>query len=144
MVKHIKMPKYGLQQDEGTVVRWVKQVGDRIEEGDIICELETDKAMFDFEATDAGYLRQVLCEEGQTVPVLSDIAIVTDSADEPVGSAPTEVKPNEQKQKASTESPSPEPSRVPLIDVSNKIRRSPAARRLADELGNDLATVEGT
>ena len=77
------MPKYGLQQDEGTVVRWLKQEGDKVAEGDILCELETDKALFDFEATDTGFLRIILCQEGETVPVLSDIAILTDTADEP-------------------------------------------------------------
>ena len=143
-MKHIKMPKYGLQQDEGTVVKWIKQVGDRIEEGDILCELETDKAMFDFEATDTGYLRQVLCEEGQTVPVLADIAIITDTADEPLEGAPSQQQQSSQKQEPEAEVSAPAPATAPSIDISNKIRRSPAARRLADELGIDLATIEGT
>jgi pyruvate dehydrogenase E2 component (dihydrolipoamide acetyltransferase) len=150
MNKHIKMPKYGLQQDEGTLVRWLKQEGDAIAEGDILCELETDKAMFDFEATESGFLRKILCEEGQTVPVLSDIAIMTDSIDEPLETPDT----TDTADTTSAEPPSPaaEPpaSSATAVDSpangtdASQIRRSPAARKLAEDLDIDLATVRGT
>jgi pyruvate dehydrogenase E2 component (dihydrolipoamide acetyltransferase) len=145
MTKHIKMPKYGLQQDEGTLVRWLKQEGDTIAEGDILCELETDKALFDFEATDAGVLRQILCPEGETVPVLSDIAIITDTADEPIESSgdPTEAPVSPAIEAPSVSAPSAEPDTASQPSTE-RIRRSPAARKLAGDLDIDLRTVTGT
>ncbi|MGA1199574.1 MAG: biotin/lipoyl-containing protein [Candidatus Latescibacterota bacterium] len=83
MTKPINMPKYGLQQDEGTIIEWRKKVGDRIEKGDILLELETDKAVFEYEAPEKGYLRHILAQNGDVVPVLSPIAILTDELDEP-------------------------------------------------------------
>jgi pyruvate dehydrogenase E2 component (dihydrolipoamide acetyltransferase) len=145
MTKQIKMPKYGLQQDEGSVVRWLKQVGDTISEGDILCEVETDKAMFDLEATDVGILRQILCEEGQTVPVLSDIAIITDTADEAIESSGIELAQSDSPEATSQGTPpTSEPSASAQPEPSERVRRSPAARKLAEELGIDLATVTGT
>lgn len=147
MTKTIKMPKYGLQQDEGTLVRWLKQEGDTVAEGDILCELETDKAMFDFEATDAGVLRKILCPEGETVPVLSDIAIMTDTADEPIEADGTEPETLDHPAEASTAATPVEAdaSATPGVESSSaRIRRSPAARKLAEDLDIDLATVTGT
>ena len=141
------MPKYGLQQDEGTLVRWLKQEGDAIAEGEILCELETDKALFDFEATDAGILRKILCAEGETVPVLSDIAIVTDTADEPIASEDGQPKHAAAARTTEPESPvaAPVVEPTPVPDVSaERIRRSPAARKLAEDLDIDLRTVTGT
>ena len=138
------MPKYGLQQDEGTVVRWLKQEGDKVAEGDILCELETDKALFDFEATDTGFLRIILCQEGETVPVLSDIAILTDTADEPVDA---DGEPMPAPNNASSEEPEPANTRTAKTSQtvpSTRIRRSPAARKLAEDLNIDLSTVTGT
>ena len=147
MNKHIKMPKYGLQQDEGTLVCWLKQEGDAIAEGDILCELETDKATFDFEATESGFLRKILCEEGQTVPVLSDIAILTDSIDEPLETPDTTETASAEPSSPAAELPA---SSAVTVDSpadgtdANRIRRSPAARKLAEDLDIDLATVTGT
>ncbi len=145
MTKHIKMPKYGLQQDEGTLIRWLKQEGDSVSEGDVLCELETDKAMFDFEATDTGILRRILCPEGQTVPVLSDIAIITDTADEPLESLDDEPVTSPASTPGPTE-PSESSTATTAAPSSNtaRVRRSPAARKLADDLDIDLATVSGT
>jgi len=147
MNKTIKMPKYGLQQDEGTLARWLKQEGDAIAEGDILCEVETDKAMFDFEATEPGFLRKILCEEGQTVPVLSDIAITTDSIDEPLETPATTDTASAEPASPAAELPA---SAVAAVASSSdgtdasRIRRSPAARKLAEDLDIDLATVTGT
>jgi pyruvate dehydrogenase E2 component (dihydrolipoamide acetyltransferase) len=84
LVKKIVMPKYGLQQDEGTVVRWLKNEGEKVEKGEGLVEVETDKAVFEYESPEAGVLRKILVKEGSVVPVLSVIAVVTDSPDEPV------------------------------------------------------------
>jgi pyruvate dehydrogenase E2 component (dihydrolipoamide acetyltransferase) len=140
------MPKYGLQQDEGTIVRWLKQEGDVVAEGDVLCELETDKALFDFEATEAGVLRQILCAEGETVPVLSDIAILTDTADEAILSSGGDHQPAADTS-AVAESTQPDPVPSPPAEApapTSRIRRSPAAFKLAEALGVDLASVTGS
>ena len=147
------MPKYGLQQDEGTVVRWLKQEGDAVTEGELLCEVETDKALFDLEAPGSGILREILCADGETVPVLSDIAILTDTADEPIESAGDD-DPSIATTSTTVESPGPDLASSTdsgTTSVAEKaqptetrIRRSPAARKLAEDLDIDLAAVRGT
>jgi pyruvate dehydrogenase E2 component (dihydrolipoamide acetyltransferase) len=146
MQKPINMPKYGLQQDEGTVIEWRKKEGDHIEKGEIILEVETDKAVFEYEAPESGYLRHILAQDGAVVPVLSPIAVLTDEPDEPVdlaifsktsSSAPTIESP--------TEESIPEPTQTTQTNTSsNRIKRSPAARHRARELNIDLSTITGT
>jgi len=140
VVTELKMPKYGLQQDEGTVVQWHKQQGDRVEKGEILCELETDKALFDFEAPSDGFLRQILCDDGQTVPVLSTIAILTETADESF-TLETDTKQTTAPEPVVAE---PEKEKAAPKQSGGRIRKSPAARKLAAELGIDLNTLTGT
>lgn len=142
------MPKYGLQQDEGTIIEWKKEEGDRIEKGDILLELETDKAVFEYEASESGYLRHILAQDGAVVPVLSPIAVMTDEPDEPVDldaftkSAPT--TPTETAETFTEESVPDTPHISQTGTHSNRIKRSPAARHRARQLDIDLATVTGT
>lgn len=140
MMKSIVMPKYGLQQDEGTVVQWFKQVGDRIEKGEPLLELETDKALFEYESLEAGFLRQIVVPNGETVPVLSVIAVVTETADEPFeGQGETVSEAVVEEAEAVSE-----PVQAVALPGGRRIKRSPAARKLAGELGIDLASLQGT
>ncbi|OGG45800.1 MAG: hypothetical protein A3F84_12235 [Candidatus Handelsmanbacteria bacterium RIFCSPLOWO2_12_FULL_64_10] len=137
------MPKYGLQQDQGTVIRWLKGEGERVKRGEALLELETDKAVFEYESPEAGVLRKIVVGEGTTVPVLSVIAVLTDSADEPFdvgapGPAPSAVTP------AASEATPATPAAAPAVGGEDRIRSSPAAKKLAKDLGVDLATVKGT
>ncbi len=144
MVKPIVMPKYGLQQDEGTVVRWLKEEGERVEKGEALLELETDKAVFEYESPETGVLRKIVVGEGEVVPVLSVIAVLTDSPDEPFDEdAVVAAVAGDGGTPDTTVAPAPAP---PPADVGGgeRVKRSPAARKLARELGIDLATVEGT
>lgn len=143
MVKPIVMPKYGLQQDQGTVIRWLKGEGEQVKRGEALLELETDKAVFEYESPEAGVLRKIVVGEGTTVPVLSVIAVLTDSADEPfdvgaIGSAPSAVTP------AASEAAPITPAAGPVAGGEDRVRSSPAAKKLAKDLGVDLATVKGT
>jgi pyruvate dehydrogenase E2 component (dihydrolipoamide acetyltransferase) len=148
MQKTINMPKYGLQQDEGTVIEWRKKEGDHIEKGEIILEVETDKAVFEYEAPESGYLRHILAQNGAVVPVLSAIALLTDEPDEPVdldALAGTPVS------SAAESTPSPAETSVPTVTQpgpintpSQRIKRSLAARHHARELDIDLSTLSGT
>lgn len=148
----VTMPRLSDTMSEGTVGRWLKKVGDQIAVGDIIAEIETDKATMELEAFEAGILQQILIPEGQTVPIGQPIAIIGDSA-APVAAAPAPTP-------APAAAPAPEPAAAPTPalapapvttaaapgggDENGRIKASPVARRLAEELGIDLRQVVGT
>ena len=76
MADTINMPKLGFDMAEGTLVRWVKKVGENISKGDVLAEIETDKATVEVESPASGVVRKLLVDEGAVVPVSSPIAIV--------------------------------------------------------------------
>lgn len=76
MRKEIIMPKIGLDMTEGTIVEWKKTVGDRIERGEVIAEIETDKAVTEIEAAVDGVLAEIVAEEGEEVEITKTIAWV--------------------------------------------------------------------
>ena len=99
---NIEMPKLSDTMTEGTVVRWIKKEGDEVEIGDIIAEIETDKATMEMEAFDEGILSQISIQEGGRAPVGSVIAILLEdgegdapaaSAQASVAAAPAETPP---------------------------------------------------
>jgi pyruvate dehydrogenase E2 component (dihydrolipoamide acetyltransferase) len=144
MTKTIIMPKYGLQQDEGTVVEWRIKEGDKVVKGDILLDLETDKALFEYESTENGYIRKLVAENGAVVPVLSVIALITDEADETIDES---VLSDTSEPEAVDAPPEPEQQSAPEPQVfasTERIKRSPAARRRARELNIELATITGT
>lgn len=138
---------------EGTVGRWLKKIGDPIAVGDIIAEIETDKATMELEAFEAGVLQQILVPEGQTVPIGQPIAIIGDGS-APVAAAPAAAAPAAATPAAATPAPTsaapaavaapPAPVTVATSDENGRIKASPVARRLAEELGIDLRQVTGT
>ncbi|HET8523764.1 MAG TPA: dihydrolipoamide acetyltransferase family protein [Thermomicrobiales bacterium] len=111
------MPKMGDAMEEGTLLRWLKQVGDEVDEGEPLAEIETDKVTLEIEATESGTLTQTLVEEGQAVPIGTPIATIgeagepIESGGEPVesatdsGSKAVEGKPEIVKQEARAEEP---------------------------------------
>ncbi|MBD3307583.1 biotin attachment protein [candidate division KSB3 bacterium] len=84
MTTHVRMPALGETMDEGKIVRWVKQIGDRVEAGEILLEVESDKATLEVESTFSGYLRAILHAEGEDVPAGEPIALMTPTVDEPL------------------------------------------------------------
>jgi len=76
MLKEVKMPKTGLTMEEGTIVRWLKAVGEPVSKGEILLQIESDKATLDVECEYTGVLEKIVVEEGQTVPILQTIAYV--------------------------------------------------------------------
>src|SRR5215469_16945209 len=72
----VNMPRLSDTMQEGTIIRWLKQVGDEVKRGDVLAEVETDKANMEVEAFDAGILEQVIVQEGETVPIGQVIAII--------------------------------------------------------------------
>ncbi|MDP6038448.1 MAG: dihydrolipoamide acetyltransferase family protein [Candidatus Latescibacteria bacterium] len=142
MTKTIIMPKYGLQQDEGTVVEWRIKEGDQVNKGDILLDLETDKALFEYESSESGYIRKLVAQNGDVVPVLSVIALLTDEADEAIDESALSDAPEPAVVEASPEPKAP--SEVPPTAPTERIKRSPAARRRVLELNIELATITGT
>lgn len=86
-MSEITMPRLSDTMQEGTIARWLKKAGDDIKKGDILAEIETDKATMDLEAYEAGTLQQVLVQEGETVPVGQAVARIGSGAAEPKADA---------------------------------------------------------
>ena len=80
MRKEIIMPKIGLDMEEGTIVKWLKNVGDKIEAGEAIAEIDTDKAVTEVECAVAGTLVEIVAEEGEEVEITKTIAWVETDA----------------------------------------------------------------
>src|SRR5208282_5516608 len=97
MAKDILMPLLSPSMTEGTLVKWIKQEGDTVKSGEVIAEVETDKATMDLEAFDSGVLRKILVSAGTKVPVQTRIGIIgakDEKIDEsaPAAPAPPEAK----------------------------------------------------
>jgi len=167
----IQMPKLSDTMTEGTLVAWKKKKGDKVATGDVIAEIETDKATMEWESPEDGTLTEIFVEEGGKVEVGQRIAFIGAEGE----TAPTEEKKGEPKPQAETEKPAaaeakvketappqsekksapkaeekkqpkeeaaPAPTQTSSEDA--RVKASPVARRLAGELGVDLSSVKGT
>jgi pyruvate dehydrogenase E2 component (dihydrolipoamide acetyltransferase) len=148
MAIEITMPKLSDTMTEGLFAAWKKSVGDRIERGDIIAEVETDKSVMDLEAFASGILIKILVQGGETVPVGTVLGLIGE-AGESVDAAPVS-KP--EPETAEIALPVNEPSRpvtaVPPVEAAHAEpgheKASPLVRRLAREQGVELEQVTGT
>jgi len=148
----IVMPRLSDSMEEGTILTWMKQVGDEIAVGDEIVEIETDKANMAYESDVAGTLTEILAQEGETLAIGSPIARVGDSAKgsdvATAGPVTAGDPPSPPVAKASsgmgppTVPPAGDPS--DSTDGSDRIKASPVARRIAEEKGVDLASIQGS
>ncbi len=146
MATNVVMPQMGYDMREGTVVRWHKQEGETVNRGEVIADIETDKATVEFEAYTGGVLGRIIAEAGVAVPVGELIAIITEPG-ESVPEAPVPAA-----APAAVPAPTPAPTREPAAatpasaaaPADGEVRASPIARRLARERGIDLALVTGT
>ena len=150
MATTIIMPQMGYDMREGTVVRWLKREGDTVSRGDVIAEIETEKATVEMAAFSTGVLGRIVVEEGRTVPVGELIALITQpgeavpAIEEIVGStAPSALPSIAPPPVASPEGRVKEAAEAPA-GPTGEIRASPMARRLAAEKGIELALVKGT
>ena len=145
-MSEITMPRLSDTMADGTIATWRKKVGDRINSGDVLAEIETDKAIMELEAYDEGILQRILVDEGTQVPIGTPIALIGDdaaqavprpeaaSAPDTAGVRPVDATP--------TRSISADTARVAPADPRPKA--SPLARRLARERGIDLDTLHGS
>ncbi len=149
LATELNMPQMGYDMREGTVVRWLMAEGDEVKVGDAVAEIETDKAVVEFESTDAGVLRKILVPEGMTADVGTPIAIVG-APDEDIEIPEPAEAPSDDgaalDESGSIPLPPPAatPAAAPPLPTSGEVRASPVAKRLASERGIDLAKVQGT
>ena len=136
------MPQMGFDMREGTLVRWLKQPGDKVQRGEPIAEVETDKAVVEIESFHTGVVKELLVAEGQTVPVGSPIAVVDTGEDEDADAVPA--APSAPAGVAAPAQPSAPAPPAPRADGAGRIKASPLARRLAAQHGISLRGLTGT
>ena len=167
----VSMPRLSDTMEEGTIAKWLKQPGDKVEKGEVLAEIETDKAVMELESYDAGVLEQILVPEGETVPIGQAIATVGSGAGgggAAGGPAPADTSgqsPAQSTPAAPSASPAPQseegavreyeaPADKPLPDegaaaggngaAGGKVKASPLARAIAREHGLDLGSIAGS
>jgi pyruvate dehydrogenase E2 component (dihydrolipoamide acetyltransferase) len=169
-MSEVVMPRLSDSMEEGTILSWLKQVGDEVAVGDPLVEIETDKANMAYEADEAGVLTEILAEEGETLPIGSPIARIGDSGEGqgggsagPVteGESPCSTNrtargdspsapPAEQSPPSDTAAPSAEEQSdeqgqaAPASADGERVKASPLAKRLAKEKGLDLSQLQGS
>jgi pyruvate dehydrogenase E2 component (dihydrolipoamide acetyltransferase) len=164
MATEIKLPRLGQGMESGTVVRWLKQEGDKVEKGEPLYELDTEKVTQEVEADASGVLLKIAVQEGE-VPVGQTIAVIGEEGEEV---AEAEPEPEPEPVSKADETPEEEGSRAPARDeerargreaptevaaepaapepstADGRVKASPLARRIARERGIELAQVRGT
>lgn len=133
MATEILMPRQGNTVESCVILNWKKQEGDGVIVGDVLCEVETDKASFEVESTEAGVLLKRFFEEGDDIPVLTPIAVVGTTG-ENISSIGPKIKPKQPKQ----------PNQLKQLQAAQKIPISPRARKLAEKMGIDYSPLAGT
>jgi len=173
MAEVINMPRLSDTMEEGTLAKWFKKVGDSVKEGEILAEIETDKATMEFESFHDGVLLHIGIDEGSTAPVDSIIAVIgskgedissiikgsNTAKEEPKPEVKEEPKPEvkEEPKPEVKEEPKPEVKEEPKPEVkvevksaivsnesADRILISPLARKLANEKGIDIKSIKGS
>ena len=159
----INMPKLSDTMEEGTIVEWKKKSGDPVKTGDVLAEVESDKATFDLEA-DADGVLQILVEQGVPAKIGAPIARIGEGGAQAAAPVPApKAKPKEPPAPpAVAEEPAPAQKSAPTTEVAAQapaparplerggseedghVKASPLARRLAEEMGVDLSSIQGT
>ena len=155
-IEYIKMPRLSDTMEEGTISTWLKNVGDEISEGDILAEIETDKATMEFESFYSGKLVYIGVNAGETVKVDDLIAIISDGdvdvkqllsdygnddKEALIDEKPVE---SEYNQSDSNEVLNNQQGEVPIVSSSSRIIASPLAKKIAAEKNIDLSTIQGS
>jgi len=140
MAVAVIFPKLDEAMTSGKIVRWLKNEGDRVEKGEIILEIESEKTSFELEAETSGILSKVMAKEGDEVPIGTTIAYILQPGEKaPEVKTPVKVAAKEEKPEAGAVAEAPKPAREP-----KEIKASPLARNIAKEHNVDLAQVTGT
>jgi pyruvate dehydrogenase E2 component (dihydrolipoamide acetyltransferase) len=149
MPKEVRLPQLGQTMEEGTIVDCRVKVGDEVNKGDVIFEIETDKATLEMESPAEGFVKHILAEVDQTLPVGAPVMVLGDKDEEvpqsfidSLSSSATAQSPAAEAAPAAAAEPAkaePEPAKP-----TGRVMASPRAKKLAEQLGVDLAKVTGT
>src|SRR3954454_12141535 len=160
MATDVMMPRLSDSMEEGTVLKWLVDVGGEVKRGEPLVEIETDKANMTYEADTDGVLIEVLAQEGETLPIGQAIARIG-AAGEEVAGGRSQVAGDGAQAEPASEEPEPEPEekaaeeeQAPATrhpppatsagDGNGRVKASPVARRMAREMGLELAGIEGS
>jgi pyruvate dehydrogenase E2 component (dihydrolipoamide acetyltransferase) len=153
MAEIIKMPKLGFDMAEGTLISWVKAEGERVEKGELIAEIETDKATVEVESLYTGTVRKHLVSEGAIVPVNQPIVVIGDPDEEIdfdalIGGEDTQEAAASSEIVAEPETIPASPALAPAAPIDAQlpggVRASPLARKIAEDKGVDLRILTGS
>lgn len=171
MAQFIEMIQLSPTMEEGRLVKWLKKEGDAVSMGDLLAEVETDKATMEMESYHDGVLLKILVPEGDAATVGSKLGIIGKAgedisamgSDTPAAAAPTEEAPTEEAPAVATDPSTPAPTEAqaspaeapPATDITlgkaegegtgnGRLKASPVARKVAGELGVDLTTIAGS
>ena len=152
MATELKMPQMGYDMEEGTVVRWLKEEGAAVNRNEPVAEIETDKAVVEFESDSEGVLLKIVAPEGTIVPVGQTIAVVGNAGEEvtTVSDIPTEQTTSTMDSKIEDPELSNEPeqfhetTQVSSEPNTGRILATPIARRIAEERGISLSNIAGS
>ena len=152
MAVDVVMPQMGESIFEGTITKWLKKPGDKVERDEPLFEISTDKVDAEIPSPSAGVLKEIKIPEGQTVPIQTIVAVI-DGAGSPAASASAPAPAPAKAAPAPTPAPAAAKSAAPAVAPApaaasaasaERIHSSPLVRRMAKEHGIDLATIEGT
>ncbi|MDW4061775.1 dihydrolipoyllysine-residue succinyltransferase [Staphylococcus saprophyticus] len=144
----VKVPELAESITEGTIAEWLKQVGDSVDKGEAIVELETDKVNVEVVSEEAGVLQELLANEGDTVEVGQAIAVVGEGSGNNTSEAPAKQEAPKQETETSTDDKSAQPAEATSNDTDDKsqdnnqrVNATPSARKYAREKGIDLSEI---
>ena len=154
MAEFIVMPKLGFDMREAVLVSWLKGIGEQVTKGEVVAEIESDKATLELEALVTGTVLKQLVNEGAVVPVGAKMAIVGEAGEDISGLAAgdeTQAAAQEEAPKVDAAAePAPAPAAAPVMETAvsaefpGGIKATPVARRLAEEKSVDLRRVKGS
>jgi pyruvate dehydrogenase E2 component (dihydrolipoamide acetyltransferase) len=161
MAEIVRMPKLSDTMTDGVVAAWHKKVGDKVSSGDLLAEIETDKATMEFESFDSGYLLHQGVKQGESAPVNSilailgnkdeDISKILEEEKSKVGAEKAEPKKEEKKEEPKKEEKAPakedrkeEKKETHEVAADGRLKASPLAKKLAEEKGIDISNVKGS
>lgn len=152
MATQILMPKLSDTMTEGVILKWLKKEGDKVKQGEILVEIESDKADMELEAYDSGILRKVLVPEGGKAPIGAPIAIIAEADEDisaflagpPAPQKTQETTPQQQKEEVPVSQVPVSSSPAPQPAAEERIKASPLAKKIAAEKNLDLRSIRGS
>ena len=164
MSSQVTLPRLGQGMESGTIVRWLKAEGDSVEKGEVLYELDTEKATQEVEAEASGVLLKILAGEGEEIEVGKTIAVIGEAGEEVADAAPepedatavAEDQPQEEGDPGAAREEDRERGRAAAVEAAEsrpasapddnggRVKASPLARRIARERGIDLSSLSGT